>query len=412
MVITILTCVLIFVASFYIPQKIFMLAFPIVTAATLFLGKLSLPKIKLAYFIYGYLFLFAVCGIVAYALLFFQDINRYVLEFIIHIIMVGVCCFTYLKKVKQKLYIIVQWTPKSIKIISLILLYLCLFSMVLVVEIYTQASNPKWLFLIHSFLVLLILFVCATIPLLISHAVSTKYFKQLNANYENQIQAQANHYQAVAKNNFEIRRFQHDFKNLVIGLTKLLENQNIQEATELINHYYLSSRGTGDVLLQFDTGNGIVDALLGEKQQSANEYNIQIQFNGAVPTRGISPTDLCILFGNTLDNAIEACRKCNPEEPKVIHVTTKAMAGFFWLTIDNPVAQNVEIRNNTVATTKEDKTLHGFGLYSLQTVAKKHGGSLQLSCQNNRFKTAVELTLDPDATATGIPAVSPAFFQK
>lgn len=70
------------------------------------------------------------------------------------------------------------------------------------------------------------------------------------------------------------------------------------------------------------------------------------------------------------------------------------MGGYLWIKIQNPVVENVEIRNNSISTTKEDKTLHGFGLYSLQQVVKKHNGELKLTCENNVFETSIELNIE------------------
>ena len=66
---------------------------------------------------------------------------------------------------------------------------------------------------------------------------------------------------------------------------------------------------TTQSLIKFDTGNGIVDAILTEKQEKATTVNTVITFNGAIAASAITATDLSVIFGNTLDNAIEACEK-------------------------------------------------------------------------------------------------------
>ncbi len=58
-----------------------------------------------------------------------------------------------------------------------------------------------------------------------------------------------------------------------------------------------------------------------------------------------------------------------------------------FLTISNPVAENIKIHNNTIQTTKQDKANHGFGIYSLQKIVDKYNGTLTLSYENELFKT-------------------------
>ena len=60
-------------------------------------------------------------------------------------------------------------------------------------------------------------------------------------------------------------------------------------------------------------------------------------------------------------------------------------SGFMFLNMSNPVKEPVTIKNNLPTTSKEEKSLHGFGLYSLDKVIKKHHGELSLSCSNCIF---------------------------
>ena len=143
----------------------------------------------------------------------------------------------------------------------------------------------------------------------------------------------------------------------------------------------------------FNTGNGIADALLSEKQRQASAYNTIIEFNGMLPQDILSPTDLCVILGNTLDNAVEACQKINSDANKIISISCNCTSGFLFLTIRNPINESIPIHNNYVATTKENKTLHGFGLLSLHSVVKKYDGSVKLIASNNLFTANIELCI-------------------
>lgn len=64
-----------------------------------------------------------------------------------------------------------------------------------------------------------------------------------------------------------------------------------------------------------------------------------------------------------------------------------------FLTITNPVSEKVNISNNYIATTKENKTLHGFGLYSLHSVVKKYDGKIELESTDTTFTANIDLCL-------------------
>lgn len=93
---------------------------------------------------------------------------------------------------------------------------------------------------------------------------------------------------------------------------------------------------TTQSLIKFNTGNGIVDAILTEKQEKATTENTVITFSGAVAASAITATDLCIIFGKTLKKAIEACEKLQTDIKKEISVVCKCNSGFMFLTISNP----------------------------------------------------------------------------
>lgn len=220
--------------------------------------------------------------------------------------------------------------------------------------------------------------------------MSNKQIKKISENYMNQIESQSRFYSQLSKSYFELRKFKHNYNNTSIGLKKLLEDGNIKEALELL-------KTQDDELkllsIQFDTGSGIVDALLTDKQKQADNINTTITFEGSVPGEAIEAVDLCIIFGNPLDNALEACAKIDAEAPIEIHISCACNSGFIFIDITNPVKNKVEIRGNLPETTKPDKEMHGFGLYSLEKVIKKYDGEVTCECDETTFKLSMEFSI-------------------
>ena len=97
----------------------------------------------------------------------------------------------------------------------------------------------------------------------------------------------------------------------------------------------------------------------------------------------ISEVDLCTLLGNALDNAMEAAEKSgNP----VIHVRCRVEKGLFMPQVENALAGD---ETPDLATTKADKTAHGFGLPGMREIAQRYGGSLEASADHGRFELLV-----------------------
>ena len=377
-----------------IDYYIYMFSYPIQAIFNIILLKISYRTVKIASILYAYVFFFCLNTILTTVSVAVFPVNKYYLEAIIYTIILIFCLIATCTSINTSLRQTIYCTPKTLKILILIVLILLSFINTLLYGVFDEPLNETWLLMIQILTLLMIVSIFILLPLAINHAIKNQQLKQLTENYQKQLEAQAKHYSAVAKNNWDLRRFQHDSKNLQVGLSELIESGNSQEALNMLNNYYELSQGSKESSLKFDTGNGIVDALLADKQQIAQEFNTTINFDGVVPSVGITPTDLCVIFGNTLDNAIDACKKFPVETPKNINVISKCISGFLLINISNPVVEDVVIHKNTIPTTKADKTAHGFGLYSLKQVTKKMDGNLKLKCQNNLFETSIDLTLD------------------
>lgn len=212
-----------------------------------------------------------------------------------------------------------------------------------------------------------------------------------SASLENQFKVQAEYYASLAKSNFELRQFRHDYNNMKIGISELIKEGKNKDALAMLN--YCDNQLLSAInICKFDTGNNIADALLTDKQKKANTFDTKIFFQGAISNK-INPTDLCVIFGNALDNAIEACGKIKSSDNKTIQIKCECYGGFMFINIANPVYKDIHINDNSIPTSKGDKHSHGFGLYSINQVIKKYEGNLSLTCINKNFTISIELCL-------------------
>lgn len=223
---------------------------------------------------------------------------------------------------------------------------------------------------------------CIVIHLLISNNLRSAYYKKINATMEEKVLQQVRHYQQMSKANENLRKFRHDFNNMLIGLNSCLKDGNLEKARAYLSR--LAELAEKDNI-KIHSGDSLVDSLIADKVSGAGDHNIEFEFEGLIPVDVMDPVDLCIVFGNALDNAAEACIKLPVEEKKVISISAKQRADMFFIKITNPVGEEVRIKNNTVVTTKDDAFSHGIGLYSMRKVTEKYNGSLILTCENGLF---------------------------
>ncbi|MCH5297956.1 MAG: sensor histidine kinase [Ruminococcus sp.] len=216
------------------------------------------------------------------------------------------------------------------------------------------------------------------------------HYQSINKLYEQNIEEQVNYYNRLSQYNDDLRKFKHDYHNLQLGLLAELKKGNIDEAVKYLNDCS-NMVNTSDLL--YNTGNPVIDSMLFDKSNQVKHKNITINFNGLFPQNPMSTADLCAVFGNIIDNALDACLKLPESDNKNIEIFLQQRQDYIFITFINPVMDTVEIKNNSITTTKDNKKEHGIGLYSVKKILKKYDGHLDLSCMDNLFTTKFDFQI-------------------
>ena len=137
----------------------------------------------------------------------------------------------------------------------------------------------------------------------------------------------------------------------------------------------------------------MVNVMLNQKYQEASDKGIVMtMISGDLSGLTVSEEDIVTLLGNLLDNAIEACEKL--DENKVIQFKMVLEEEQLVLSIRNPVKNAVQIKDNRIITSKQDKSQHGIGLLNVDSVIKKNNGTSVLKCESGWFTFAAMIPLD------------------
>lgn len=138
------------------------------------------------------------------------------------------------------------------------------------------------------------------------------------------------------------------------------------------------------------TGNEIIDLIINCKKKEAEEKELIWEvIADSISKTDIPEIDICAIFSNLLDNAIE---NCNVRGDRIeIHI--KIRNELLILIVRNPVMDIHAVNNTRFLTTKNDKLRHGIGLESVRYAVDKNNGSFEYGIHNNCFEAVVTLSL-------------------
>ena len=139
------------------------------------------------------------------------------------------------------------------------------------------------------------------------------------------------------------------------------------------------------------TENCIVDSMVKTKATIAKKFGIKVNYkNVEIPDENkIKIFELCLVLGNIIDNAIEACMRLKGEREKYINLVCKYDGSSVYIEAENPIDERIEIVNNRIETSKEDKENHGYGLRTINNIVNKRNGKLLINQTADTFCISV-----------------------
>ena len=172
----------------------------------------------------------------------------------------------------------------------------------------------------------------------------------------------------------------HDLKHHIIALREeendKKRNAYLDQMEEEIRNYEAQNK----------TGNKVLDTMLTSKNLYCmkNDISMTCVVDGTL-FAFMDVMDICSIFGNALDNAIEYEKKIPEKEKRLIHVSAFSQKNFLIVRFENYCEDNLDFNENLPVTTKKDTQFHGYGLKSLRYTVKKYGGEVDVSTQDNWF---------------------------
>ena len=198
-------------------------------------------------------------------------------------------------------------------------------------------------------------------------------------------------YEKVAK-----KSFLHDLRHHNQLLYTLVEKGEAKEALDLISKMLKLNESEGDYV---HTGNTAINALFNSHLGYAESQGIKIDVDEILLPAGVELDieDICIIFANSLENAIEACQRVDESE-RYIKIILKHRDDRLVYKISNPTDGDVvEDRNGGFKSTKTTAGEHGLGIGNIEKAVDKYGGVFTAEHSENIFTLGFSIPIHDTA---------------
>lgn len=225
------------------------------------------------------------------------------------------------------------------------------------------------------------------VPVIMIISSVERSLREKNQAQEAYLAAELEYIGQYKKQQVETKAFRHDIKNNLALTQMMLEKGQTDEAKA---HIADMLGNVSALSPKYVTGDEMLDLIVFMKADKMEEKNIRFTLDGVVDGGlNIKAMDMCSIFANTLDNAIEAASAC--EDP-YINFSIKRTDKFFILKITNSAKSKVDIdklMSSSGYTSKEDKDHHGFGLMNIRRAVEDVSGLIKAESDDSSFTLSI-----------------------
>lgn len=211
----------------------------------------------------------------------------------------------------------------------------------------------------------------------LKHEEKIKIKEALLCQKEKLIEQNLNEVEAIYNKNRSLR---HDLKNSNTAIIALIENGDYNKAKELLLDNERSIVNTN----VFYSKNQVLNLILNTKISKLGALGVDIKLEIMADLNFIDSRDICVIFGNLLDNIYDYY-KCNDAPEKVTIIRVFESQGNVVIEIDNKIDDSILNKNPTLQTTKADGQSHGFGIEGVKEKILCYNGVIDISERDGMF---------------------------
>ena len=201
---------------------------------------------------------------------------------------------------------------------------------------------------------------------------------------------QAQQYADLAASVEEARAARHDLRHHLGALKTLSEDGEHEQLRLYIDEI---SEGLPSERRIKVCENYAANAVLDHYIRKANSLDIPIKINMRLPNAvGISDADLCVILGNSVENALEATAMV-PEEERFISISALSEGDRLYITVDNSFDGTLKTNRDdgVYLSRKRDFRLGGVGIGSIKAAVAKYNGQMKIEAEDKIFRLSLML---------------------
>ena len=295
----------------------------------------------------------------------------------------------YFGMVKKHRSIIVGWRFRI-----LFILWEALMIYVLVLPFGVGLSKKQHVRFMGYELGIIMPIMCIVVPFLLAIVISRRFVLNKILLQEEYISAELDYINQYKQNQNEIRAFRHDIINNLSMLSVLHKEKNHEAVQEYIDTLLGNVKSMSP---KFITGDEMLDCIVGMKATKMEEEGIDFSLEGVLDGGlGMKPVDVCSIFANALDNAIEACEKIPKDLDRWIKLSVKRTDKFFLIKLKNTMDMEEKTHilpklfvDGEQITTKKDKAHHGFGVHNMKATILRYEGIEKVDIEDGVFTLSI-----------------------
>jgi len=198
---------------------------------------------------------------------------------------------------------------------------------------------------------------------------------------------QSEYYTNLQTHIAETKRAEHDLRHHLSLIQSYTSAGDINRLNDYLNKYMESLPDNRDIVFcENHAVNSILQYYLNIAKKESIEVDVLLEIPAIV---SIPDSDLCIIFGNTVENAIEACRRVDGE--RYVKIRSSLMENMFTIIIANSFDGTVNKEGDIYMSQKHEG--EGIGISSVKAVVEKYGESTQFETDGNEFRATIILCI-------------------
>lgn len=196
-----------------------------------------------------------------------------------------------------------------------------------------------------------------------------------------EMESQRKLYESISDNYEKQRNMAHEYKNHLLCIEALAGKKDYDNLKKYVAK--LCGKFNG-VFYAIDTNNPIINAVVNTKYQEAmdNETLSSFLVDDLYGIR-VDDEDMVVILSNLLDNALEACKKC---DERIIRFKALRENGKIIISVENSCNEKATYRDGQIVTTKTDNPeQHGIGIKNVINIVNKYNGEYVIKSDDNKF---------------------------